>query len=373
MRQIKWTGWVGAAALTLMAGGAAQAQIASDRAAALVNYPYVVVDGDASVDTVITLSNQSSSDPIDVHCFYENANSHCTNDGTVCEDGGDCCDGTTCGLCVPGWNETDFDLRLTPLQPVAWVAGDGLTLCRTSDPDERCFKIDGVNRRGIGGSSNAGSRIPPVPEDPFVGVLKCLAVDPAGTPIDSNVLRGQAAIENASTGLSVGKYNAIGFRAEEGAVNDDNELVLGGDTPEYAGCPNVLIVNHFFEGVEDPASESTINTRLVLTPCSEDLLRQTPGSAVVQYLVYNEFEQRFSTSRTVLCQQSLLLSEIDTTQPNRSIFSAGVSGTVVGQTRLTPIGDGLIGVAIEEHGDEIAAFNIHFQGDRAEADTIILP
>jgi len=373
MRQIKWTGWVGAAALTLVAGTAAQAQIASDRAAALVNYPYIVVDGDEGVDTVLTLSNASHTDPVDVHCFYENANSHCTNDGTVCTDGSDCCDGLTCGLCVPGWNETDFNIRITPLQPIAWVAGDGLTLCTTDDPDERCFKIDGVDRTGIGGSSNAGSRIPPVPEDPFVGLLKCVAVDDAGTPIDSNVLHGTAAIEDDIEGLSVGKYNAVGFRAVDGAVNDDNELVLGGDNAEYEGCPNVLIVNHFFEGVDDPASEATINTRLVLTPCSQDLLRQAPGSAVVQYLVYNEFEQRFSTSRTVNCQQSLLLSAIDTTQEDRSIFSAGVSGTVTGQTRLTPIGDGLIGVAIEEHDEEVAAFNIHFQGDRAESDVIVLP
>ena len=35
-----------------------------------------------------------------------------------------------------------------------------------------------------------------------------------------------------------------------------------------------------------------------LVPCANDYLRQIPGDAVVQYLVYNEFEQRFSTSRT---------------------------------------------------------------------------
>ena len=85
-------------------------------------------------------------------------------------------------------------------------------------------------------------------------------------------------------------------------------------------------------------------------PRPAELLRQVPGSAVVQYLVFNEFEQRFSTSRSVECLQYLPLSQIDTTQPNRSIFSAGVSGTLAGQSRLQPIGDGLVGVAIEGYG-----------------------
>jgi hypothetical protein len=84
------------------------------------------------------------------------------------------------------------------------------------------------------------------------------------------------------------------------------------------------------------------------------------------------------------CQQALPLSLIDTTQRQRSIFSAGVLGTVVAQTRLTPIGSGLLAVAIETHDGftggpfenfrfNTAAFNVHYQGDRPDADLIILP
>jgi hypothetical protein len=103
----------------------------------------------------------------------------------------------------------------------------------------------------------------------------------------------------------------------------------------------------------------------------------------VQYLVFNEFEQRFSTSKTVRCQQALPISLIDTTQRQRSIFSAGTLGTTVAQSRLTPIGSGLVGIALESHDGEgplfeglrfnTAAFNLHYQGDRPDADLIILP
>jgi hypothetical protein len=95
---------------------------------------------------------------------------------------------------------------------------------------------------------------------------------------------------------------------------------------------------------------------------------------VVQYLVFNEFEQRFSTSRSVTCKQDLDLSEIDTTQPSRSIFSVAVAGTLTGQTRLNPIGSGLLAVATEFHGSiGIDSFNVHIQGDRSAPDTITIP
>ena len=71
---------------------------------------------------------------------------------------------------------------------------------------------------------------------------------------------------------------------------------------------------------------------------------------------------------------SPLISNIDTTQNERSIFSAGVSGTLTGQTRINPIGSGLIAVAHEVHeASGVADFNVHFQGDRASSDFIVLP
>jgi hypothetical protein len=358
-------------------------------------------------DTVIQLSN-TSTDPVFVHCFYENANSHCTNTGEVCFDGTDCCDSTTgCGFCTPGWNETDFHVQITPRQPLGWRAGEGMSGFDPTPPNYfGTFPIDGVHNFGLDGtSSNAGSRIPPVPENPFTGALRCIAVDQDDVPVDSNVLKGEESptafvrtlddaplSDGLRSAITVAKGNAIGIQAIPGAVNDDNTLVLGGADAEYNGCPNFLILDHFFDGAENPVLPETpwvpdqpvivnfgaILTGLVLVPCSQNYQRQIPGSAVVQYLVYNEFEQRFSTSRPMTCYQDILLSNIDTTQNERSIFSAGIAGTLTGQTRINGIGSGLLGVAFEEHFGgsffaAIAEFNLHYQGDRTDSDLIILP
>jgi hypothetical protein len=391
MRQVRWASWTVGLAVALAVGGVrpVAADVTSDRAAAILEWPSVIYALESPVDffqgrldTIIQLSN-TSTDPVHVHCFYENANPHCTNTGEVCYEASECCDSATgCGICLPGWNETDFHVQITPRQPLGWLASDGMSGYSTFPPkDFGEFAIDGVTNFGIGMSSNAGSRIPPVPEEPFLGSLRCIVVDEDGIPIDRNVIKGEATLqvnngEGGSGPLTVGKHNAIGIQAIEGAVNDDNVLVLGGPEAEYNGCPNFLILNHFFDGAEDPVLDNgtQIGTILEMVPCSQDYLRQEPGAAVVQYLVYNEFEQRFSTSRPMQCKQFSLISNIDTTQNERSIFSAGVSGTLTGQTRINPLGSGLLAVAHEVHeGSGLAQFNVHFQGDRANPDFIVLP
>jgi hypothetical protein len=384
MRQVRWaSGTVALAmALAICGVGPAAGDVASDRAAAIVMWPHIQVGdvtGDLSptqsIETVLQLTN-TSDQPIVVWCFYENANSHCTNTGQVCVEAQDCCNGSVgCGQCLPDWNEVDFRIRLTPQQPIGWLASEG----------EADFPLDGVVRTGIGHSSNAGSRIPPVPEDPFEGLLKCIAVDEDNTPVERNVLKGEATLYFVDTTPSaelvdIAKYNAVGIQAREGRLNDDKTLILDSDQnpdAEYNGCPNVLILNHFFDFATNPVNGAEIETNLILVPCTQDLLRQIPGQAVIQYIVYNEFEQRFSTSRTAKCKQNLPLSLIDTTQRERSIFSAGVAGTLTGQTRASAIGSGMLAVADEFHTIDSATysadFNVHFQGDREDPDTIILP
>ncbi len=404
--------------------GVAGADVVSDQAAAFVVWPDVVAlnDGDGNetlIDTVIQLSN-TSTEPVLAHCFYENANHHCSNSGQVCLFATDCCDPSTgCGSCVAGWLETDFRVRLTPRQPIGWVVTAGLT--------GRDFPLTGAGgSTAPDGSSNAGSNIPPVSEVPYNGVLRCIAINDDGTPSDRNVLKGESTRLSArSPGVSVAKHNAVGLRAIVGAVNDDRELVFGGGEAEYEGCPEVVIVDHLFDGVRHPALaelevgdqmttsgfgvellDGGVATRLTLVPCTQDYRRQISGSSVVQYLVYNEFEQRFSTSRSVDCKFEGLLSTIDTSDPQRSIFSAGVGGSVVGQTRLRGIGSGLLGVASEITygrsnraglsgglnapgsktvranpvfgalyflGGDVSDFQLHQQGDRAEADVVTLP
>jgi len=357
------------AGVALCAAGTtvARADVTSDRAAAMLVWPDIVAV--ETGDTEVQISN-TSLESILVHCFYENANSHCSNTGEVCRSGEECFDGEGFGRCTPGWVETDFRLRLTPRQPLAWLASAG----------RQTFPLTGVGGSvGPDGSSNASSRVPPVPEQPFDGVLRCIAINNDGTPSDRNVLVGHTTlILSEEEQYAVGKDNAIGLQAMQGAVNDDRDLVVGGPEPEYNGCPNFLILNHFFDGVFDPASGRRRMTTLTLVPCANDYLRQVPGNAVVQYLVYNEFEQRFSTSRSVDCKFQTPLSLIDTTDEERSIFSAGVAGTVVGQTRMNPLGGGLLGHAIqlgtgEGVGGAFAAVNIHYQGDRPDPDIVTVP
>jgi hypothetical protein len=412
MGQVRWAGWTMAIATALVASGgqAARADIASDKPAAIVVYPKVVTDLEEETDTVIRLTNTNHSTPINVHCFYLDANSHCAggpNDGEVCVDA------RTCGggLCIPSWQETDFHAVLTPGQPLEWKASDGLAddglplpfgVClrnpfRRCGSDADCSPFPG----GPCTQSNAGTRIPPVPEDPFVGELKCIAVDENGAPVVRNELKGEGIIESADDeNLDVASYNAIGIQATGNPI-EGPELTLGpGTSGEYNGCPNYLILNHFFDGAVDPvpsqndSQEHIITTDLTLVPCSEDLLRQIPGAAVVQYLVYNEFEQRFSTSKLVRCFQEIQLCNIDTPQCNNSIFNVRVAGTLTGQTRMNAIGvatpppfasipSALLGIAIERHSippspeDEplyrSAAFNLHMQGTRDTADTITIP
>jgi hypothetical protein len=241
--------------------------------------------------------------------------------------------------------------------------------------------------------SNAGTRVPPVPEDPFVGELRCIAIDPAtGQPVPRNDLKGEGqVISTTATNLDVAGYNAIGIQATGNSDGNPNQLTLGpGLDGEYNGCPNYLIVNHFFDGAANPApgTNATINTNLVLVPCSADYLRQVPGLAVAQYLVFNEFEQRFSTSRAVRCYQDIPLSRIDTQNSSRSIWNVGVAGTLVGQTRVNPIGvnsanppsiaSGLLGIAVETHTGtgpvrKSAAVNVHMSGMREAPDVMIIP
>ncbi len=401
MGKLRWAGWTIALSTALVVGWnqTGRADIQSDRAAAIVVYPHIEVGAPGSGnDTVIRLSNANQSNAILALCFYVNANSHCSggvNDGQICNENPGLCTG---GLCVPGWEETDFHIRLTPFQPIQWRASDGLAgdqlplavgycvrnqqrLC-ASDAD--CNPFPG----GECTDSNVGTRIPPVPEVPFQGELRCIAIDENGVPASRNDLKGEALLEIVTPARTdVASYNAIGIQATGASSGAANELVIGGSSAEYNGCPNYLILNHFFDTAVDPVpgSANSITTQLVLVPCSTDYLQQVPGSATAQYLVFNEFEQRFSTSKPIRCYDRTQLCRIGTTQCQNSIFNVSVAGTLTGQTRVNPIrgsrdplGAGLLGVAIELHdvtgaADHRAAFNLHMQGARAEADTITIP
>lgn len=395
------------------------ATVASDQPGAILVFPRVVVDTldppqtpKGRVDTLIRISNTSDS-PITLKCFYVNANGHCrARPGVICDpynpDAINDCDPDD--FCIAGWQETDFVVNVTARQPIAWLASQGASLCEQSvDPDVPCLPL-GDSRSGIGGQTNRDSRVPPVPENPFIGNLRCIAVDRNEVPAERNALKGEVEIIRSNEGeLDLQAYNAIGIRALEGRNDGDNTLVIGGSgqclggtrsglpcseegdcvgggtcrLPEYEGCPNILILDHFFEGANDPVSGDRINTVLTLVPCTEDYERQNPVSAPIQFLVFNEFEQRFSTSRIINCFHEFRLFDIDGATPGdmRSIFSAAVNGTLTGQTRMRGVakddprlGYTWLGVAEElRDGGGSAAFNIHHHGARPQSDFIHLP
>jgi hypothetical protein len=303
------------------------AQISSGPAALLV-FPRVLVDVSREIDTIVQLGN-TSDEPVEVRCLYE-------DDGSVCVGTGACFpDASTCdGFCQIQWTTLPFRVRLTPNQPLGWSVARGLY-----EPP-----LDGTVLSGPDGSSNAGTLVPAV-SSPFDGSMHCVVVDDRGRPSERNVLVGTVSIEtdadaepppiDATQHVDAARYNAFG---------------LGGQQPEYAACPTLLVLPHIFDGAAVRTGDlaSTVFTTLSLLPCAGNLLAAPPAE-VVQALVRNEFAQRFSTSRPFEGSLALQLSLFDTTQPNRSIFHVGVAGTLTGQTDLQGIPGGLLGVALEAH------------------------
>jgi len=525
-------------AIGLAGPRAVRAEIGSDHPAAILVFPKLLVDTADGVDTLIRISNVSDT-PINVYCFYVNATPQCPlADATSCFPNETQCFRDVGGVmraadCQPQWQETDFTFVLTEEQPTGWLvsagegvdcgfmhgrcSADGTTECDFDNDcpgannrcvKAPCFPLDGgiLGRTGPKGHFNENSIVPQSPENPFIGELKCLAVDETTlAPVARNDLKGEVLLGRLQSGpegeIEVAGYNAIGIPAlvntcqpngtcsmtgttcrnnfECAPTNDRNgTLVIGGPGAEYEGCPNILILDHFFDGAVDPlvhnvcepdgtcsvsgtpcmndngcvdnvclgnvctvtgnncpggqadcdntcAADNTctlsgehcladedcsspdfrarVTTSLTLVPCTEDFQNQRPelSKTTVQFLVFNEFEQRLSTSIPIQCFKETPLSQIGTSQGPRSIFSVGTAGTLTGQTRIRGVvndqvagvaGNALLGVAEEfrcagpkfgfptcsftddpERVVSATAKNLHFQGRRPQSDFIYLP
>lgn len=401
------------AGMVLGFAAAAPALTTSDRSAGILVWPKVVVDTSGTLtgvptDTVITLANNSTTNWKQAHCFYINSTGHCANaPETACFTSSDC----SASACEPSWNKVDFNIFITRDQPLGWLASDGLgrgeypiegpgvcdNIPKLCFSDAQCG--GGTCEIGPNGQNNIGSAIPPVPEDPFIGSLTCIQFDPTQNPpvpdhsATRNSLAGEADIvttPDPNSAIDGAKYNAVGFLSNPGG-DTDNVLELGGEGADYAGCPQTLILDHFFDGATDPSSvgpntnsgNGETLTELTLQPCGNNLLSREPGRVVAQFLVFNEFEQRFSASRIVDCLLDTPISNIDTPNGTRSIFNAGVAGTLVGQTRIQGVGTaasgrGLLGVArlrvAKEDGEETSsAYNLDQNGGMETADLITIP
>jgi len=347
-----WRSALAGAAVLLLSSGAVSARIIEAKgistimSGAILVYTDLELDLDNGVDTRIQLTNTSEF-LTRVDCYYINANSHCGGDGgPVCRTDLDC--SAFPGLrCLPGWAKTDFRLTLTKRQPISWSLGDGLG------------QLPLGNTPGQNNQFNEGS-IPPAPENPFIGELRCIQMDAgdADRPSDRNDLKGETTVVTLGEGvIDARKVNAIAIKAIEGAQDGVlNVLNIGGPDAEYGafpadgqesnvGCPNIWTVNHFFEGAPVVTHEGSVarnvNTELTVVPCGANLLTDIPGNATLQFLIYNEFEQRFSTSTRIDCYRETRLADIDTRPgldgDRRSIFSVGTQGTLTGMSRVRSV------------------------------------
>jgi hypothetical protein len=111
-------------------------------------------------------------------------------------------------------------------------------------------------------------------------------------------------------------------------------------------------------------------------PCTEDFENQAFGAAVVQFLIFNEFEQRYSTSTPlVYCWANLNLRAVN------AVFTEAYLGSRFAQTRMhsaAPDQSGILGVVEEFHsvlgGNQTRdALNLHGEGDRPDGDVLVLP
>ncbi len=338
------------------AGRAAWPATPDDRLASLIVLPYVRVDALGGADTLVQLGNHGEA-PVDVQCVYEDRTAICpmSVDARCLPDSFECLNACATGA----FPAITTRLRLAAGQTLAWAARAGLSA------------VD----------------VPGLP-DPFSGVLRCAAIDAAGRPLARDVLSASATIVTVTpaglgAALDAAAYPAAALRTVGAGPDGDPFLVLGGTAAEYEGCADALVLPHVLDGALLPVGDGHAASRtvLALASCVAGDGAGAPDPTVLQFLLHNEWAQRFSTSRLMHGQLVRQLSFLDTLSSTRSIFHAGVAGTLSAQTTLRGIGDdggvGITGVALHtQRGDSdrvhSAAVALHRDGTNAAFDTLTL-
>ncbi len=242
---------------------------------AILVFPNVVVEGGGAVrDTRIEIVNLTGR-PQQLSCFYV--------DGSFCSEFG-------------------FFIRLTPNQPITWLASQG---------------------------SFSSHSLSAVPAFGGTGELKCRVI-PQEPGVDAhNTVQGRAIVFGAD-GSTV-SYGAVGFqRFTDGDFSGTAEL----DGSTYAQCPDEM---HFAFVASEPGSESEI----ILAPCSEDLENRIPTTTTVQFLIYNEFEQVLSASTNVTCYERARLQDIS------HVFTRNTLGTETGHVVVRGVQSPVLAMLID--------------------------
>src|SRR4030095_16615733 len=100
----------------------------------------------------------------------------------------------------------------------------------------------------------------------------------------------------------------------------------------YEECPERL---HF-----QALATQGVSGDLILVPCSQDLLTQTPVETTVQLAIVNEFEQVFSASFRFKCHTRMALSRIGPLQ-------RGVLGTDTAHVIVRGVSVPLLGIMVD--------------------------
>jgi len=347
LKQNPWLPSLGVLLAAVMIAGYARADVTTDEPGSIVIFPKVISDG--SRDTLIQLTNTSTSTQ-HVTCVYVDTStaSPGTCSGTTppvqsCETDADCFANDN-GFCVR-CQALNYLISLTPLQPTVWRVSAGRD---EADQDHGIF---------IG-------KIKPYPL--FQGEVKCFQTDIDGVPIGGNALKGEATLENISSG-QISEYNGIAIKAINAqtvmptcvggskagstcSTNSDCDGTPSGvcnvslslDNSEYNACPRQLLVNHYGGGAEDPATGATVTSELTLVPCSESLETGPPTSTSVTFNEYNEFEQ-FVVSKIVpfTCWLNITIGDAQSGDPRITPgFDVSTLGSTFAKTRLfTSTGD----------------------------------
>ncbi len=269
-----------AVALLLAVTGVARATPPAQRLpSAIIMYPNVRAE--AGFDTRVEMVNLTSRDQ-QVKCHY---------------------------LRPPTCNGTDFFVRLTPNQPISWLASRGT----------------------LGSGGHVGVAVPPFFGQ---GSLKCFVIpDENSDGSDQNAIQGRATV--FGSGGYTESFGAIGIeRITPGDFSTTFEL----DGSTYAQCPD----NYHFTFIASEEGDPDTESELILSTCDEDLENLISATTVVQFQIINEFEDVFSASTTVRCYDRQVLRQIN------PVFSRDVLGTPTGQVIVRGIQGPVIAVLVDK-------------------------
>lgn len=405
-RQVVLAGVV-AAAMMFASASAVSADVVSDQSGAVLIFPKIVVDTTGAfgpnTDTELQITNTSNS-VVTARCVLVDTTPRCIGiDGaqTACTEAGEA-DGdgrcSTGSRCTPQWRKVqDFQFTLTKRQPIAFKASEGLPSFPCGGPVQDPNAPAGCQFGSNTNSDGSPSGILGVPDDPFFGEIKCAQVNPdTFAPTvgfsDGNDrggdFAGKATIVSVGETVDARKYNAVALQST-GINNGDDTLQIGGANAEYNGCPHTIILQHLFDGANVTFSGGTsqVATDLTLVSCSQDFNEDFTTPATLQFLVFNEFEQRFSASNRFDCWREVQLSDL-VNRPGSaddafSLWNVNVQGTLTGQTRIRPVAsggraNGVLGIGEEfwqsgESGPTYSdAFQLNISGTSELGDQIIL-